>query len=110
MPIALSQKGQQVDAKMERNGAMKFIYKLDKLLSEKAFLGGGQCNLADMAILPFIRQFAHIDIDWFREQPIGNVIDWLDAFLTGAPFKSIMSKYGKWQTGQPPILFPHKNQ
>ena len=99
-------KGEQVDVIGERAGAMSFIGKLDQLLSEQAFLGGNEANLADMAILPFVRQFAHIDIEWFRAQPIDHVIRWLDAFLASGAFNSIMSKYDKWQAGQPPVRFP----
>ena len=98
--------GEQVDPSIERAGAMAFIKKLDHILAEQAFLGGQQANLADMAILPFVRQFAHIDIDWFRAQSNPHVIRWLDAFLAGAQFKSIMSKYEKWEDGQSPIMFP----
>ena len=99
-------KGEQVDLETERAGAMTFLKKLDDVLAEQVFLGGSQANLADMAILPFVRQFAHIDIDWFRGQRIENVCRWLDAFLSGGQFKSIMTKYEKWEAGQPPTLFP----
>lgn len=98
--------GEAVDTAAERDSAMAFIGKLDNQLVKNSFLYGDQPNLADMAILPFVRQFAHIDIDWFRAQPLGNVCRWLDVFLTGALFKSIMAKYARWQTGQPPVFFP----
>ena len=101
--------GEQVDVNAERLGAMSFIQTLDHILSEQPFLGGDKANLADMAILPFVRQFAHIDIAWFRAQPVDHAIGWLDAFLNSDQFKSIMSKYQKWQEGQPPIMFPQKN-
>ena len=100
--------GEPVDLDLERTGAMGFIEKLDQLLAERAFLGGQQANLADMALLPFVRQFAHIDINWFRARSVPHVIRWLDAFLAGAQFKSIMTKYEKWEDAQPPILFPRQ--
>ncbi len=100
--------GEQVDIDAERMGAMSFIDKLDQILSGQSFLGGSSLNLADMAILPFVRQFAHIDIAWFRAQPVEHVTRWLDGFLNGEQFKSIMSKYQKWEQGQSPIAFPPK--
>ena len=99
-------KGEAVDTAVERDSAMAFIRKLNNQLAEQAFLYGSQPNLADMAILPFVRQFAHIDIDWFRAQPVGNVCRWLDGFLTSPLLKSIMTKYAKWEAGQPPVFFP----
>lgn len=99
-------KGEEVDALAQRMSAMNFIEKLEAVLSRQAFLGGIAPHLADMAILPFVRQFAHIDIAWFRAQPVEQVICWLDAFLESARFKCIMTKYEKWQHGTSPILFP----
>ncbi len=99
-------KGEEVDPFAERQEAMRFVEKLEAVLSKQAFLGGRTPHLADMAILPFVRQFAHIDIAWFRAQPVDHVINWLDGFLTSVRFKSIMTKYEKWQHGASPILFP----
>jgi len=98
--------GELVDPAGERDSAMGFIKKLDKILSKQDYLGGDQPHLADMAILPFVRQFAHIDIAWFRAQPVDHVTCWLDMFLSSSRFKSIMTKYDKWQPEQLPILFP----
>lgn len=99
-------KGEQVDLATERAGAMTFIGKLDMMLREHAFLYSNRPNLADMALLPFIRQFAHIDIDWFRGQSVHHVHQWLNNFLSDTLFQAIMSKYEKWEVGQSPILFP----
>ncbi len=98
--------GERVDPFAERNGAMTILGKLDLILQQQVFLGGREPNLADMAILPFVRQFAHIDIGWFRDQPVGHVISWLDWFLMSELLKSIMSKYDKWEAGQTPVRFP----
>lgn len=59
--------------------------------------------LADIAIFPFIRQFAMVDSEWFRQSVDPKLINWLDYFLESALFKSIMKKYPVWQTGQAPI-------
>ncbi len=99
-------KGEEVDPENERVMAMHFLHKLDDILQKQRFLGGEKPDLADMAILPFIRQFAHIDIDWFRAQPLEKLPDWLDWFLESPQFKSVMNKYQKWEAGHPPILFP----
>lgn len=62
--------------------------------------------LADMAILPFVRQFAHIDKPWFDAQPWPRVHDWLARFLDSDGFAAVMPKFPRWQDGQPGLSFP----
>ena len=58
-------------------------------------LFGENLNLADVAILPFVRQFAHIDFDWFLSQPWPKTAGWLENFKTSEMFNSVMKKYPK---------------
>ena len=69
-------------------------------------LFGESFNLADIAILPFIRQFAHIDFDWFLSQPWPKTAQWLENFKTSEMFYSVMKKYPKWEENDPVALFP----
>ena len=69
-------------------------------------LFGESFNLADIAILPFIRQFAHIDFDWFLSQPWPKTEQWLENFKTSEMFNSVMKKYPKWEENDPVTLFP----
>lgn len=71
--------------------------------------GGGlvvsKHTLADYAILPFVRQFAHVDTVWFYSQPWPSVIAWLDAFKTSALFEAVMIKHSPWKPDDEPVLF-----
>jgi len=87
-----------------RELASAFIRQLNDQLSPNLF--GDKIKLADMAILPFVRQFAHIDQAWFYAQPWPKVIAWLDAFKASDAFNAIMPKYTKWHTGDTPVYFP----
>ena len=69
-------------------------------------LFGESFNLADIAILPFIRQFTHIDFDWFLSQPWPKTAQWLENFKTSEMFSSVMKKYPKWEENDPVTLFP----
>ena len=66
----------------------------------------GRATLADMAILPFIRQFAYIDKAWFDAQPWPALQDWLARFLASSEFAQVMHKQAVWSPGQPPVSFP----
>lgn len=63
-------------------------------------------RLADMAMLPFIRQFAFIDKPWFDAQPWPRVHDWLARFLASEAFATVMPKFPRWQAGQAGYCFP----
>ncbi|MBT4567092.1 MAG: glutathione S-transferase, partial [Marinovum sp.] len=69
-------------------------------------LFGQKPSLADMAILPFVRQFAFIDKDWFDAQDWPNLKRWLEAFLASGLFLAVMGKYPKWQAGEAATIFP----
>ncbi len=89
-----------------RDRAAEFLYRLDALLVDHNWLFGGQKSLADMAIVPFVRQFANVDRTWFDSQPWSRLIFWLDQFLSSEEFAAVMMTYPKWQAGDPVTLFP----
>jgi len=94
------------DIEEERTKASDFLNRLETQLGGKSFLFGDSPSIADMGILPFIRQFANTDRAWFDAQPWPNVIRWLDAFLASDRFAAIMGKYPQWQSGDPVTIFP----
>ena len=95
-----------VDIRAEQAKAGAYLLRLDTMLNTQGWLFGGKASLADMAILPFVRQFAFVDKVWFDAQPWPNVQAWLARFLCSDAFGAIMSKYPLWQPGQSGVLFP----
>jgi glutathione S-transferase len=63
----------------------------------QGWLCGQQASLADMATLPFIRQFAHTDAAWFAAQPWPQLQVWLTRFEGSALFEAVMLKHKPWQ-------------
>lgn len=82
-----------------RDGAL-FLGRLDRHLAAGPFLLGDSASLADMAIAPFVRQFAMTDRPWFDAQPFDRVIAWLDRFLASPEFQAVMQKFPVWQADQ----------
>jgi len=97
----------------DREGWLAFseaqISQMGALVDEEgqAYLFGDTFSFADGAILPFVRQFAHVDRDWFWAQDWPNTIRWLETFLESERFKAIMSKYPQWKTGDDGVAFGH---
>lgn len=83
-----------------------FLKKLESLLEKNRYLLATEITLADVAIFPFIRQFAHVDKSWFEQSPYPQLNAWLDELLESALFKSIMNKYASWHDQEEVIFFP----
>ena len=75
-----------------RSGGLVFL----GLLEARLAAGGALCRdapgLADMAIMPFVRQFAAVDRGWFADQALPRVRDWLERLESSALFTAIMVK------------------
>ncbi len=95
----------QSDPEQERENAQSFLDQLGDLLAKNTQLFGSRLTLTDLAILPFIRQFANIDRARFDADAPEAVQKWLDRFLTSPRFAAIMQKYPKWEAGDPITMF-----
>ncbi|WP_375279667.1 glutathione S-transferase [Pseudooctadecabacter sp.] len=95
-----------LDPAESRANAAAFIAKLNTRLNGQHWLYSDRPSLADLAILPFVRQFAHTDIDWWDAQPFAHAQRWLSTFKTSDRFAAIMTKYTPWKDGDDVILFP----
>ncbi len=80
-------------------------------LSQRIAANGGQLfgpspTLADMAIFPFVRQFAHTGMDWWEAAAPGPVKTWLAGHKDSARFRAIMAKYPQWAPGEAEPVLP----
>lgn len=81
-----------------RTQAEIFILRLDKILREHHYLLGGQICMADIAIFPFIRQFAFVDKNWFDQANYPGLQRWLTELLNSPLFAQVMIKQSVWQS------------
>ena len=86
-----------------REHALSILKTYDGRLSNQAYLCGDSISLADLALSPFVRQFANTDRGWFDQLPLLHLHNWLIGILEGDLFKSCMVKHKQWQNGQVPI-------
>lgn len=90
----------------EREAASAILMELEERLSSRTWLFGNKACLGDYAFLPFLRQFANVDRDWFDAQSWTRLSGKLRAFEASDRFQAIMPKLPKWQTGDAPRYFP----
>ncbi|WLH82296.1 glutathione S-transferase [Pseudomonas sp. FP2338] len=69
-----------------------FLHKLEALLASNDYLLAEHLSLADMALAPFVRQFAHVDREWFAQTPYKRLQHWLQRFLESPLFVAVMAK------------------
>ena len=69
-----------------------FLQKLECLLEKNIYLFDVKPSLADIAIFPFVRQFAAVDSAWFEGVPYSKLRAWLNDWISSDLFKNIMTK------------------
>jgi glutathione S-transferase len=84
-------------AASHRAAGAAWLVSLQHRLREHNWLFGSRASLADMAVLPFVRQFAHTDGAWFAAQPWPQLQAWLAGFEASARFQRVMEKHLPWQ-------------
>jgi UPF0176 protein len=90
---------EHIDALAHRTEAALFLAKLNDRLQQTDYLFGNHMALADMAIIPFVRQFALADPSWFEAQPWSKLQAWLARWVDSERYAQIMAKYPQWISG-----------
>lgn len=80
------------DPLAHRAAGLDWLRSLDARLARSDNLCGAARGLTDMAVMPFVRQFAAVDRDWFDAQDIANLQRWLAMHLASALFLDVMER------------------
>ena len=86
-----------------RSQCSEFLTKLNKLLECNTYLLANKLLFVDVAIVPFIRQFANVDEDWFQEN-FATLSNWLNNIMESKLFVSVMDKYLEYNLEQKPLI------
>ncbi|GAV21154.1 glutathionine S-transferase [Mariprofundus micogutta] len=87
--------------------ASSFLSALERSLENNIFLFGSAPSLADVALFPFVRQFAAVDRQAFESLALHGLNRWLDHWITDQTFQAIMLKHQPWTPeGGPVYLIP----
>jgi glutathione S-transferase len=92
------------EPEVHREHALGFLRDLDARLAVGGQLCGSVPGLADAAIMPFVRQFAAVDRDWFDGQPFSFLKTWLAGHLASDLFDRVMHRVAPWMPGDPPTI------
>lgn len=89
-----------------RAQATEFLTAVDHRLAQYGCLHGTNRGLSDIALFPFVRQFAAVDAPWFESQPLPALHVWLTNLVQSDLFDIIMLRYPQWHADDAPTLFP----
>lgn len=87
------------DCSGARDKGLKILEDLNARVAANGALSGENMTLADIAIFPFIRQFANVDRDWFDALPMLPLQAWLTTHCESDLFAAVMEKYAPWVDG-----------
>ena len=82
-----------------------FLQDLEARLTKTRYLLGDSVTVADIGIMPFVRQFAHVDRDVFYNLPYPKLQQWLQNWLAHPLFLQAMAKFQPWQEGDEVVVF-----
>ena len=94
------------DGLTDRAQGSEFLASLNTALQTTGYLAGTAWGLADAAIAPFVRQWAHTDPAWFASQPWADLQRWLSRFETSPTFAQAMAKFPPWAPDHAPLHWP----
>ena len=75
-----------------------FLRPLNKRLAQSRFLGGSEPCATDLALFPFVRQFAAVEPAWFALESLPALHAWLAGWLSSPLFLRCMHKLASQTT------------
>ena len=91
-----------------RDKCATILSEYDKQLSNTKYLLRNEISITDIAIFPFIRQFANVNYEWFSNN-YTHLENWLNNISSSNLFKSIMQKYNTWNEKDEPQIINFNN-
>ena len=88
---------EDADPERHRASAVEILAKLDRRLAVSPYLCGDDRGFADIAIFPFVRQFANHDRERFAGDGKLHLQAWLEGLMASDLFAAIMEKHSKWE-------------
>lgn len=82
-----------------------YIAVLEQRLEQHPFIMSADESLVDIALLPYIRQFARVERQWYLQSPYPNLRQWLNNYLQSVMFTKVMAKNPLWLENREDIFF-----
>lgn len=84
------------DPLVHRAAGLAMLEDLRERLAEQSYLNGAKRGFSDIAIFPFVRQFAGVEPEWFGAHGPRRVREWLATLVTSNLFERAMVVLKPW--------------
>jgi glutathione S-transferase len=89
-----------VDPLTHRAAGLAMLWMLDERLKQGDYLDGVTRGFSDIALFPFVRQFAGVDAEWFAAHAPSRVREWLANLVASKLFEQAMVRAAPWAAEQ----------
>lgn len=90
----------EVDPLTHRAAGLAMLAELDERLKDRDYLDGATRGFSDIALFPFVRQFAGVEGQWFAAHAPMRVREWLATLVASELFEQAMVRTAPWEGGQ----------
>lgn len=98
------------DPAVHRTAGLAMLGDLEQRLAVHPNLCRPERALADIAIMPFVRQFAAVDQSWFDKQAVPRVREWLARHIASPLFELAMVRLKPWAPDDDPVIWPSEER
>ena len=88
-----------------RKACERYLQQLEQRLQYHRYLFSDNPCVADLAIIPFIRQLARVERQWYLNSPYPQLRNWLNGYLQSRMFSKVMTKYPVWTPTNEQVIF-----
>ncbi|MEH6735653.1 MAG: glutathione S-transferase [Shewanella sp.] len=89
----------------DRQQCERYLADLESRLCQHSYLMSDQPSLTDLALMPFIRQFARVERQWYLRSPYPKLRQWLNHYLQSRMFSKVMVQNPMWLDSKQEIVF-----
>ncbi|WP_434951856.1 glutathione S-transferase [Shewanella sp. HL-SH4] len=89
----------------DRQKCEPYLADLEKRLCQHQYLMSDKPSLADLALMPFLRQFARVERQWYLQSPYPKLRQWLNGYLQSRMFTKVMAQQPMWLDLKEDVVF-----
>jgi glutathione S-transferase len=89
----------------DRQQCEAYLADLESRLCQYQYLMSDKPSLVDLALMPFIRQFARVERQWYLQSPYPKLRQWLNGYLQSRMFSKVMEQHPLWLDAKQVVIF-----
>ncbi|WP_445946635.1 glutathione S-transferase [Shewanella sp.] len=89
----------------DRQQCERYLTDLELRLCQHQYLISDKPSLVDLALMPFIRQFARVERQWYLQAPYPKLRHWLNGYLQSRMFSKVMEQHPLWLDAKQEVVF-----